>query len=468
MKKLQILFLTLGFCLMALPALALPFFRDAVNTEKRTLSALPVLRDAEGFNESFPEEMNTWVQEHIGFRNELIAANSLLRASLFGQAVKDGVILGREGWLFYADTLEDYLNVPTMSRRGASGIAHSLRLLQNFAQEQGSAFLFVLAPNKNSLYGDYMPAHYDPLAQAGSRELLFAALAGEQVSAVDLGAVLNREDLPYHKTDSHWTYAGALSAYRAVMEASGLPHESFEGLTFAEKQNWPADLAVFLYGEAAQPDGQAYPERSFTYYYKTRNAAVDSLGLETGCETGSGSLLAFRDSFFNTAQAYFAQSFEEAFFSRVLPYQARLIAERRPDLTVLEIAERNIRTLLESAPVMPAPRVYPETAAYESGGAVIRWESREADGLFHVYGLLAESLLGDSYEVFLIAQTAEGERAYEAFPLCEKTLLGLEEVSDCGFSAYLEPDCAAAALAVLIHSQERYYYCPLPAAQQGC
>lgn len=462
MKTMRKIYLILGLLLMALPALSLPFFRDAANTEKRELSRLPALWKEEGLNPAFSEEMNTWVQEHIGFRGPLIAANSRLRASVLRQSVKDGVIVGRDGWLFYGETADDYLNIPSLTERAAAGAARSLRLLEDYAEARGARFLFLPVPNKSTLYGQYMPGYYRPLDEEGTLEKLLRAAAAEGVRTADLRssfAAAGRE--LYQKTDSHWTYEGALLAYRSLLDAAGLERERFEGLRFTAKKNWPADLAVFLYGEAAGPDIQTYPDREFTYYYTSRNPAVDSLTLETGSADGSGSVLVFRDSFFNTLQAYVAQSFAEAGFSRLTPYRADLIATRKPDLVILEIAERNLKTLAESAPVMPAPQVFLDLSAYEVPDGLTVCRTEKADGLIHLFGQIDKRLLEESYRVYVIAEKNGAENAYEAFPVCEKELLGLKEADDNGFSAYLEEELAEGRLSLLIRTGTRNYICPV-------
>ena len=48
-----------------------------MNTEKRELSELPPIIKEDGhFNSSFSVDMNTWIQEHIGFRGPMIALNN--------------------------------------------------------------------------------------------------------------------------------------------------------------------------------------------------------------------------------------------------------------------------------------------------------------------------------------------------------------------------------------------------------
>ncbi len=465
MKIISRIYIWIFFLLLIVPAAAMPYFKDAVNTEKRELSELPAIYSDGEFNNRFSVEMNTWIQEHIGFRNLMVSGNSLLRTRLFGQAAKEEIIVGKNGWLFYGESVNDYLHVPTITERNASNAAHAAAMLQRFAEAEGSRFLLVLVANKNSLYGEYMPYYYLPRQADGSRELFLKALELEGVNTVDLKPVFEAQDKQlYQKTDSHWTYEGALLGYRTIMRESGLEYDSFEGMTFTEVKDWPADLAVFLYGEAAAPDIQAYPNYQFTYSYKSRQTAVDALTLETRQAQGRGSLVIYRDSFCNTMQAYLAQNFEKALFSRAIPYQAELIRSKGADLTVLQVTERSLGSYVFRAPLMEAPETELDLEAKHLGKERAFMAEEEAGAYTHLYGTVSEVLLSDRYRVWLITETEAETKAFEAFPIYEKELLGEAEIMDNGWSIYLTKDQfpEETALSLLVESGGQRYLIPLP------
>lgn len=468
MKKLYVIFLIIAVALLMAPAVAMPFFTDVANTEKRELSKLPAIIQEDGsFNQRFAVEMNTWIQEHIGFRNQMISVNSRLRTGLFGQGATDDIVVGKEDWLFYYESVDDYLHVPTITGRNAANAAHTAALFQAYAREQGSEFLLAFLPNKNTVYGEYMPYYYAPRqGEAGSRELFLAALQAEGVNFVDLLPAMQeaaKKGQIYQKQDSHWTYEGALYGYRAIMEASGLAYEPFEGMTFTKEENWPADLAIYLYGEGAQPDVQAYPDYTFTYGYKSRTTAVDALSLETYSAGGQGSLVIYRDSFLNTMQAYVAQSFEKAYFSRALPYQGSLIGRQQADLTILQITERSLGSYVFRAPQMPAPSVDLEGTGRKIDAAYASCRREKAGADVHLYGTVDEALLGESYRVYLLREEGQEARAWEAFPIYEKELLGEAPAEDNGWSLYLPAEELEGnpALSLVVESAGERYVIPV-------
>lgn len=85
-------------------------------------------------------------------------------------------MLGDGGWLFYADTLEDFQGTNPMTGRALFCAARNLALLQEYCAQQGTKFLFVCAPNKNTSYPEYMPGQYRKTEQVSDLDRLEQAL----------------------------------------------------------------------------------------------------------------------------------------------------------------------------------------------------------------------------------------------------------------------------------------------------
>lgn len=434
MKKRTIAFLAVFFLLLALPALTIPFFSGGANTENRTLAEFPAVWTEDGFNAGFFSGLDDWLADHIGFRSLLVAANSRWQADLLGHSPEESVLVGKDGWLFYADTLNDYLNCPTLTPRAAYCAAHSLSMLQSYAEAQGATFAAVIVPNKSTLYPERMPDRFTPADADGNLELLTAAMDAEGVRYADLLPVFSsRQTAHYQTEDSHWTYQGAYLAWCELLRTLG--RESRLGaLDFTWRVDWDGDLAAMLYGSGAKKCPQAYPDYEFSYRVTSHEKAVDALRLTTSCETGNCSAVIYRDSFFNTAQVYAAEEFETVLFSRAYPYRAELIASQEADVCILEIVERNLPNLARKAPVMPAPEASAPQDAAPLDGEIACFSETQGD-LLHLYGTLPEAVLGESYRVIL--ETEAG--CFEAFPIFEQELLGADTVGDNGFSAYLPP-----------------------------
>ena len=457
MKKITIIYIAVFVAVLLLPAVTMAFFYGDETSENRELSDFPSLHTEDGgWNTGFTEQLDTWISEHIGFRKLLVEANSAVRSALFGMSSEDSVVVGQDGWLFYAETESDYLNVPTLSERNIKNLVRTLTLMQEYAESRGAAFVATVVPNKNTVYGDSMPYYYRPLAEDGNLELLEAALSGSDVNYADIRAALTgAEDVLYQKTDSHWDYRGALLGYRTIMGKSLFPYVYFGDLTFEAREDWSGDLATMLYADAADKDVQYYPEYEFGYKTVSHETGVEAITLQTKNQNGEGALVMFRDSFCNTMQCYFSESFAEATFSRAYPFRMDYVDKYDADVCVLEIVERNLPNLVKRAPVMAAPKtvISADAQPTESGAVTLFTETQ--NGYAHLYGTVDGSYLGDDYRVYLLI----GSSAYEAFPIFEQELLGSDTLGDNGFSAYLDSATvdSAESMRVIIESDGKYY-----------
>ena len=97
-----------------------------------------------------------YLADHFALRQPMVALWSRLNAAL-GHSTDEQVLLGREGWLYYTPSLPDYLG-EHLEDEDLEQIARNLARLQQQCEESGRQFLFTIAPNKNSLYPEYMPA----------------------------------------------------------------------------------------------------------------------------------------------------------------------------------------------------------------------------------------------------------------------------------------------------------------------
>ena len=141
--------------------LLLPQGEAAAN---QTLAPAPRLFLEDGsFNTQVLDEVTDYVADHFAFRQEMITAGAALDAAVFHVSSEEDVVLGREDWLFYRETLDDCLHTNPLSEQQLFGAARTLALLQEYAQSRGAQLYVTVAPNKASLYPEYLPHVGTPL-----------------------------------------------------------------------------------------------------------------------------------------------------------------------------------------------------------------------------------------------------------------------------------------------------------------
>ncbi len=349
----NLLFCLLFALICILPLAGMLLMGPSKAGANEVLANKPVLMKKDGsFNVDYLSNLGEYVRDRFGFRQELITANAKLTAAVFGESATEKVILGKDGWLYYAETLADFEGTAPMSDRQIWNAARTLFLMEEYAKNRGISFVFAAVPNKNSLYFEQMP--YEKGSETSNLERIQAALRAENVTFCDLFAVLSAQTDPvYYKTDSHWDGYGSANAHDALLQTLGreaaLSEEAFVDAPHR------GDLTDMLYPASADTEMGPVLNRERTFAYKGNVRGPDDMTIRTTAETGSGSLLMFRDSFGNTLHADLAERFSAACFSRAMPYDLTLLEKEQADTLIIEIVERNLIWLAQKAPVMEAP-----------------------------------------------------------------------------------------------------------------
>ena len=170
--------LFLGICLTPFLGMAILGPSEAAANEILAVPPKLTLRDG-SFNMSVADDTEEYIADRFAFRQELVTAWAALNAKLLHTSVQEQVILGNEDWLFYDSTKDDFMGICADEERIAYGAAN-LALMEEYVHGLGAEFTFVIAPNKNSLYPQYMP---DYLPQGNTSN---AVLLTEQLDALDV------------------------------------------------------------------------------------------------------------------------------------------------------------------------------------------------------------------------------------------------------------------------------------------
>lgn len=187
----------------------------AVALEREALRALPAATDA-------------WFSDRFPLRHELIRAYSAVIWFGLGQSAASGMLRGDDGWLFIRGErtllmqrgfLFDDGQVATWAERYAAW--------RDWLAARGVEYVFVLAPEKQSIYPEYLPDWAGPRPARTRTDQVVAALRERGVRVVDtrgpiLAAKAEAEAagrLLYYPHGTHWTDHGAFVAYRELMLA---------------------------------------------------------------------------------------------------------------------------------------------------------------------------------------------------------------------------------------------------------
>ncbi len=253
------------------------------------------------------------------------------------------VLLGKNGYLFFSETLADYLGKPLK----ISALAEKIKAFSNELSAQGIGFTFVCAPNKNSVYPENMPYY----ALKGENQLpqLNQTLAALGVEVLDAYTLLNESKTlgpVYHQTDSHWNGLGALLVYRELMTQLDQPFHDYAGSPLGETP-FRGDL-VRLYRPLSDDIAMDWgPDIPREYTTRGLMRSVSDMRIETNSQANSLHVLVLRDSFGDALFPYLANNIGHMVYSRQTALNPQVAIDENVSHVVLVIAQRNLENLLE-------------------------------------------------------------------------------------------------------------------------
>lgn len=303
-------------------------------------------RRADAAQTDFLSAPLSFVEERLALKTLLIT----LRAkalSLLGESGSDQVIAGRKSFLFYGDTLADYQQSAPLSQAELDALADGLARLHQAFQAENREFLLLIAPNKNSIYPEYMPARLLPGPGESDLSRLQNALDARGVPYLDAREILlaaKKKGLVYFKRDTHWNARGAWAVYQALTEyLPGVEAPAAQPPVFLSGQAGDLLLLCQPGDDPTEPDAQPELERGYRALRPIRS--LNDLRIETASSASALSLLVLRDSFGEGLFPYLANLAGRMTYSRV--YDAPLAQARKAqaEMVILEIAERNLKNL---------------------------------------------------------------------------------------------------------------------------
>jgi hypothetical protein len=351
------------FALLWLPTLDSLFHLDHAPTpnEKRLLNAFPKWSASGVSPKAYLVGIEAWFNDHFGFRKRLVRLHSKWKRDLFKDSSLADVIVGRDGWLFYGGgrMIDNHRGTSLLSTNDLRAWQELLETRRDWLTRRGIRYLFVIAPNKESIYPEHLP---EWLATPGPTRKLDQFIshmrAHSTVEVMDLRPALleaKRHARTYLFSDSHWNALGAFAGYEAVVRAIGRQLPGVEPLPLiAFKQSFEDTIG----GDLADLLGQ---ERTLKERGVIRLEPLPPLQpLEVGDgpapDPGSGTrerrpryteqpgqryrVLLFRDSFANAWQKLLGHNFSRVLYVWQQHWSAPLVEREHPDIVVDEMLER--------------------------------------------------------------------------------------------------------------------------------
>jgi alginate O-acetyltransferase complex protein AlgJ len=334
-----------------------------VAAENRPLVPKPELKWNPETLDTFPARYEAYYNDHFGLRHTLIHWLNVSQSLWLKTSTSPKVIIGKHGWLFY--TIEPVGNdYPSQKPFSPEELARWLRMLEcrrDWLAARGILYIFVIAPDKQSIYPEHLTRTVRRRYGQGTRldQLVGYFNSHSDFRILDLRDSLREakvRELLFSLTDSHWNHRGAFVAYQTLMEkiaqqfpaVKPLPRSMFES---AVKPSQGGDLARMLGLEKRLPEEilelvprlQRQAKKVDAGYSVPLSPQMQPFAMERSDSTLPRAVI-FRDSFADALIPFLSEHFQRVFYLWQEPYEFDFsaIERERPDIVIQEIVERKL------------------------------------------------------------------------------------------------------------------------------
>ena len=438
-KKFAKIFVGLFLAVIAFPFIGSFFYKTDFEVEKKTPAPFPDLigQDDGKLNINYLSELGDYFTDRFAFRQEMTTLDAGISAALTNTSVKDQVIYGKDGWLYYYETLDEYFGRNTLSERGINNCARNLKLINDYCDSKGVKFVYSMPSIKADLYPGHMPFNYIK-GSGNNREKLKEAMDKAGVSYVDLHkAFADDPRVMYHKLDSHWNNEGAAFAAKLLQDHTGGESTDYKNEEYEIRKDFRGDIYGMLFPKGSELDDNVHYKRPHVFEYVSGGSSPEDFEFETKAAGKEGSLVMFRDSYGNALAPFMADHYSKACFTQCMPYDLSYIDSYKADTLMVELTQRHINYLRDYLPVMDAPLredIGPDLGIAENMKCSISCVSDEDnEDYLLITGVADPSYTDNDSAIAVRLEDSESVADYEAFAACYDNVGKSEKEKDYSF-----------------------------------
>ncbi|HUR28006.1 MAG TPA: hypothetical protein VM509_07460 [Planctomycetota bacterium] len=195
--------------------------------EMRAPAPRPELPASMSAVQQFPSKYEAFFKDSFGLRDLLLRGNSIVKVFGFGVSPTSEAYFGKHGWIFYKGSFsqEDHRGAHPFDAVGLERWARALEHKRALLESMGCRYLYVVAPDKESIYPEHLPDSMRPIGRTRLSQFLESMRERvPKVEILDLTGALTAaklddapEDWVYTRLGTHWNGRGAQVALRALL-----------------------------------------------------------------------------------------------------------------------------------------------------------------------------------------------------------------------------------------------------------
>jgi len=206
------------------------------------------------FSGSYQDSLGEYINENIGFRNFFVRLNNQLAFSLFDFARANGVVVGKENYLYERNYIEAHLGEDYIGEELILEKVEQLVKAQEQLKQKGIDLIIVFAPGKGSFFPEFFPKEERQKTKSVSNYETFSKSIKETpLNFIDFNHwfrdLKGKTAAPlYPKTGIHWSRFGELMAadsllrYIEKLKDIQLPEYNFTDTVFTKDLAYTDDV----------------------------------------------------------------------------------------------------------------------------------------------------------------------------------------------------------------------------------
>jgi alginate O-acetyltransferase complex protein AlgJ len=320
--------------------------------EKRLLATFPKLAPGVDGLRKYLAGLDAYFSDHFGCRKLLVSWHNKLKWKLFHDVTVRNVLIGRDGWFFLADKqmVEHQRGVRQFTPEELRDWQTLLERRRDWLAQRGIKFLFVVAPDKASIYPDELPAWMTKVRPETKLDQFTAHMRTHStVEILDLRESLcaARQIAPtYLKTDTHWNLFGSFVGYQELVKALSrqlpgiqpVPLDSFERQTSLGSGG---DLVNMLGIRAGDSNYVSFTPKTnlppLKLHLPPEKLPKDPMFSDN--PQAAGDAIIFHDSFANSWVPFLAYNFRHVDYVWQYELDVKTIEREKPTVIIVEMFE---------------------------------------------------------------------------------------------------------------------------------
>lgn len=219
-----------GLLIITLLVLFLPIIQSHFNFIKlyklagdNNIQTDTTLTCATYFSGDFQKKADKKLASDFGFRSLLIKINNQLNFNLFHKVNAQGVIVGKDNYLFETTYINSYLGKDFMGEDSINQNLIRLKKISDKLQKLNKHLILVIAPSKPSYFREFLPDAFGSIKNKNNYESIVECIKKHKINCINFSDWFNKNKYKakyplYPKHANHWSLYGSYLAADSIIK----------------------------------------------------------------------------------------------------------------------------------------------------------------------------------------------------------------------------------------------------------